>query len=122
MLAMLGLTVAHTAKHPDLLVEIFVGMDAVILRYGWFCFKRLAEAAYNKVFGTNSIDVPRASLAPPSHAGIGVDLQPTALLLPVVIVLGWYLSALLLARPAAKGWSGLGAQGCLYKEVLAVPR
>ncbi len=95
----LVLAAMHVAQHPELLMDVCVAMGAAVPRYILFAVQRLAEAAYIKLFGAaGQSTIMRARITPPPE--VELDGQGSLVILLVVLLFGWYLSAVPPARPA----------------------
>jgi len=92
------LVLSHIASHPERLSDALIDMMIAGPRFGFSVISRMGESAFNRIFGFRRYVVPTANpqiaqnfLVP---AAAATDGTTVAILIILVLSLGWYLSAL----------------------------
>ncbi len=101
------LAFSHMAMNPDAMFDAFWNSLGYIPEYFTWLFKRLAAAAYNRLFSKNVTPVKRLEIAPPQTTDDGDGFRAIIPLL-MILTLGWVLSWRPPARPANSTFGRVG--------------
>jgi hypothetical protein len=99
------LAFSHIATNPETLVDGLCALVWAAPTYLKFAFKRMAAAAYKKVFPNVAAKPSRMPLALLAGPDPEVDADPSQALILIIAILsfGWYLSGSPPARPTRQG-------------------